>query len=44
VSWPYQIEVILEEALEMLGIAVFIYAQAAYLAELGLVARVRMLR
>jgi hypothetical protein len=43
-SWPFQIEVIVEEGLEMLGVAVFIYSLASYLAELGLVARIRLLR
>ena len=38
-SWPYHITVIVEEGLEMLGVAVFIYGLADYLAELGLVVR-----
>src|SRR5690606_38530279 len=39
-SWPYHITVIVEEGLEMLGVAVFIYGLADYPAELGLVAQV----
>jgi hypothetical protein len=44
ISWPYQIEVVVEEGCEMLGAAVFIYSLATYLAELGAVVQLRMLR
>lgn len=42
-TWPRQIEVIIEEGLEMVGIALFIYAVLLYIAEAGieLVARVK---
>jgi hypothetical protein len=42
-SWAYQLQVIVEEGLEMAGIALFIYALLVYLAEarIGLVAWVR---
>jgi hypothetical protein len=42
-SWAYQLQVIIEEGLEMAGIALFIYALLVYLAEarIGLVAWVR---
>jgi hypothetical protein len=42
-NWAYQIEVIIEEGLEMVGIALFIYALLLYVAEtrIGLVVRVR---
>ena len=34
-SWRYQIEVVIEESCEMMGIVVFIYALTSYLAEHG---------
>lgn len=42
-TWAYQIEVIVEEGLEMAGIALFIYALLVYIAEarIALVARVK---
>ena len=35
-TWAYQIEVIVEEGLEMTGIALFIYALLLYIARVGL--------
>ncbi len=42
-NWAHQIEVIVEEGLEMAGVALFIYALLAYIAEarIGLVAQVK---
>lgn len=43
-TWSYQIEVMIEEGLEMTGIALFIYALLLYIAEarIALVARVKL--